>query len=130
MTGKGVDLLQRRKRQKQEDKALLAFYAEDRRLPTPLAEAYARTLSANEKKEVRGKTLNYEKEDKETRVSPEGHVPETSYDSYLIKETFQYQPVGWMLTRLRTNDGSEDRSYHPSSRAGYAAEEILKDLMG
>jgi hypothetical protein len=60
-------MLQKRKRQKQEDKALLAFYAEDRRLPTPLAEAYARTLSANEKKEVRGKTLNYEKEDKETR---------------------------------------------------------------
>ena len=60
-------MLQNRKRQKQEDRALLAFYAEDRRLPTPLAEAYARTLSANEKKEVRGKTLNYEKEDKETR---------------------------------------------------------------
>ena len=34
VTGKGVDMLQKRKRQKQEDKALLAFYAEDRRLPT------------------------------------------------------------------------------------------------
>ena len=61
VTGPGVEIL----KQKQERLALIAFLAEDRRLPTPLAEAYAKTV--NEKKEARGKTLNYEKEDKETR---------------------------------------------------------------
>jgi hypothetical protein len=68
VSGPGVEILQS-KRQRQ---ALLAFFAQDRRLPTPMAEAYAKAtaspqMSANAKKEARGKTLNYEREDKEIR---------------------------------------------------------------
>ena len=63
-TGAGVDVLKR----KQSTLSLLAFYAEDNRLPIPLAQVYSKGFeSRNDKKEARGKNLNYEKEDKETR---------------------------------------------------------------
>ena len=67
-SGQGVEVL-RRKKAEEDDVALLAFLA-DGRLPLPMAKKYglyANFTTANEKKEQRGKTLNYENESKEIR---------------------------------------------------------------
>jgi hypothetical protein len=61
-TGSGIQVLERKARPEQEFKALLAFFAE--RMPVPMSKGLE---TKNDKKEKRGKTLNYDKENKEIR---------------------------------------------------------------
>jgi len=66
VTGRGVGILER---SHQPSPALLAFLA-DSRLNIPMAISYSKQEtfeSKNQKKEARGKTLNYERESKEVR---------------------------------------------------------------
>ena len=62
--GRGLGILERKQSVSQ---GLLAFLATDGRLKIPMATAYARFESKNDKKESRGKTLNYDRESKEVR---------------------------------------------------------------
>ena len=59
VSGPGVEVLER----SQDRQTLLAFLANDR-LEIPMAKKY---VTKNDNKEARGKTLNYEREDKEIR---------------------------------------------------------------
>jgi hypothetical protein len=62
-SGPGVDMLRRR----QDNEAMMAFLA-DSRLPIPAVKGYQKQfVTKNDKKEARGKTLNYEREGKELR---------------------------------------------------------------
>ena len=64
VTGRGLGILERKQSVPQ---GLLAFLATDGKLKIPMATAYARFESKNDKKESRGKTLNYDRESKEVR---------------------------------------------------------------